>query len=41
MVLETAAQDDVVKHFVAVSTNVEKVTDFGIDVNNISNVGLG
>jgi hypothetical protein len=27
MVLETAAQDDV-KHFVAVSTNVEKVTDF-------------
>jgi hypothetical protein len=27
MVLETAAQDDVAKHFVAVSTNVEKITD--------------
>lgn len=31
----TASQEDVAKHFVAVSTNIQKVTDFGIDPNNI------
>ena len=33
--LEHASQNDVAKHFVAVSTNIEKVKDFGIDENNI------
>jgi glucose-6-phosphate isomerase len=33
--LKSAAQSDVSKHFVAVSTNIQKVTDFGIDPNNI------
>ncbi|MBC7606730.1 MAG: glucose-6-phosphate isomerase [Burkholderiales bacterium] len=33
--LQSAAQKDVAKHFVAVSTNVEKVTQFGIDSANI------
>ena len=33
--LKSATQFDVSKHFVAVSTNVEKVTNFGIDQNNI------
>ena len=33
--LQTATQEDVAKHFVAVSTNIQKVTDFGIDPNNI------
>ena len=33
--LQSAAQEDVAKHFVAVSTNVEKVTQFGIDSANI------
>lgn len=33
--LQTASQDDVAKHFVAVSTNIKKVTEFGIDKNNI------
>jgi len=33
--LETATQQDVAQHFVAVSTNTQKVTDFGIDANNI------
>lgn len=33
--LKSAAQEDVAKHFVAVSTNIKKVTDFGIDPNNI------
>lgn len=28
-------QEDVAKHFVAVSTNIQKVTEFGIDANNI------
>ncbi len=28
-------QEDVAKHFVAVSTNIQKVTEFGIDENNI------
>jgi len=33
--LKTASQADVAKHFVAVSTNIKKVTDFGIDEANI------
>lgn len=33
--LNSAKQEDVAKHFVAVSTNIEKVTEFGIDADNI------
>ncbi len=33
--LESAKQEDVAKHFVAVSTNIEKVTAFGINPANI------
>ncbi|RAJ12168.1 glucose-6-phosphate isomerase [Olleya aquimaris] len=33
--LNHAKQEDVAKHFVAVSTNIEKVKDFGIDEANI------
>ena len=33
--LKSATQDDVAKHFVAVSTNIQKVTDFGINPKNI------
>lgn len=33
--LQSASQDDVAKHFVAVSTNIKKVTEFGIDKSNI------
>jgi glucose-6-phosphate isomerase len=33
--LETAKQEDVARHFVAVSANIQKVTEFGIDQNNI------
>ncbi len=33
--LENAKQEDVAKHFIAVSTNIEKVKAFGIDQNNI------
>jgi len=33
--LKSAQQEDVAKHFVAVSTNIQKVTEFGIDANNI------
>lgn len=33
--LQTAKPEDVSKHFVAVSTNVYKVTNFGIDKDNI------
>jgi glucose-6-phosphate isomerase len=33
--LQSANQEDVAKHFVAVSTNIQKVTEFGIDANNI------
>jgi glucose-6-phosphate isomerase len=33
--LASAAQQDIAKHFVTVSTNTQKVTDFGIDINNI------
>jgi len=31
----TATQNDVAKHFVAVSTNIQKVTEFGINPDNI------
>lgn len=33
--LENAQQEDVAKHFVAVSTNIKKVTEFGISEQNI------
>ncbi|WP_438967207.1 glucose-6-phosphate isomerase, partial [Flavobacterium sp.] len=33
--LKSAKQEDVSKHFVAVSTNIEKVTNFGINPDNI------
>ncbi|RXJ52756.1 glucose-6-phosphate isomerase [Gelidibacter gilvus] len=33
--LKSASKDDVAKHFVAVSTNIENVKSFGIDENNI------
>ena len=33
--LKSATLEDVAKHFVAVSTNIEKVTAFGINPNNI------
>lgn len=33
--LQSASQDDVAKHFVAVSTNIQKVTEFGINPDNI------
>ena len=33
--LQSAKQEDVAKHFVAVSTNIQKVTDFGINPDNI------
>lgn len=33
--LKSAKQEDIAKHFVAVSTNIQKVTEFGIDSNNI------
>lgn len=33
--LTTASQEDVAKHFVAVSTNMQKVTEFGINPDNV------
>lgn len=33
--LKSASQEDVAKHFVAVSTNIHKVTEFGINPENI------
>lgn len=33
--LQSAKPEDVAKHFVAVSTNLQKVTEFGIDAENI------
>lgn len=33
--LQSAKEDDVAKHFVAVSTNLEKVSEFGIDSQNV------
>jgi glucose-6-phosphate isomerase len=39
--LTSNSQVDIAKHFVAVSTNIEKVTAFGIDLIMFFNVGLG
>jgi glucose-6-phosphate isomerase len=33
--LKSASQEDVAKHFVAVSTNIQRVTEFGINPNNV------
>jgi len=33
--LKSASQEDVAKHFVAVSTNIQKVTEFGISTENV------
>ncbi len=33
--LKSASQEDVAKHFVAVSTNLQKVTEFGINPDNV------
>ncbi|MBA4276279.1 glucose-6-phosphate isomerase [Flavobacterium sp.] len=33
--LKSASQEDVAKHFVAVSTNIQKVTEFGINPENV------
>jgi glucose-6-phosphate isomerase len=33
--LKSASQEDIAKHFVAVSTNIEKVTEFGINPDNV------
>ncbi len=33
--LQSVNQEDIAKHFVAVSTNVQKVTEFGIDPENV------
>ncbi len=33
--LQSASQNDVAKHFVAVSTNIQKVTEFGINPDNV------
>jgi len=33
--LKSASQEDVAKHFVAVSTNMQKVTEFGINPDNV------
>ncbi|HTO36033.1 MAG TPA: glucose-6-phosphate isomerase [Flavobacterium sp.] len=33
--LQSAVQEDIAKHFIAVSTNIQKVKEFGIDENNI------
>ncbi|VAV82982.1 Glucose-6-phosphate isomerase [hydrothermal vent metagenome] len=33
--LQSASENDISKHFVAVSTNIEKVKDFGIEKDNI------
>ena len=33
--LQSATQKDVANHFVAVSTNIQKVTDFGINTENV------
>lgn len=33
--LQSASKDDVAKHFVAVSTNIQKVTEFGINPDNV------
>lgn len=33
--LQSASQEDVAKHFVAVSTNIKNVTEFGINTDNV------
>ena len=33
--LKSASQEDIAKHFVAVSTNIQKVTEFGINPDNV------
>lgn len=33
--LQSATQEDIAKHFVAVSTNLQKVTEFGINPDNV------
>jgi len=33
--LQSATQEDVAKHFVAVSTNIQKVTEYGINPDNV------
>ncbi len=33
--LESATQEDIAKHFVAVSTNIQKVTEFGVNPDNV------
>jgi glucose-6-phosphate isomerase len=33
--LKSASQQDIAKHFVAVSTNIQKVTEFGINPDNV------
>ena len=33
--LNTASEKDIAKHFVAVSTNINAIKDFGIDTNNV------
>jgi glucose-6-phosphate isomerase len=34
-------QEDIAQHFVAVSTNMEKVTEFGINPDNVFQCGIG
>ena len=34
-ILQSASQEDIARHFVAVSTNVQKVTEFGINPENV------
>jgi hypothetical protein len=41
MVLTMPLKQDIAKHFVAVSTNIEKVTAFGIDLIMFSRCGTG
>jgi glucose-6-phosphate isomerase len=38
---EFGTMTDVAKHFVAVSTNIEKVTKFGINPDNVFQCGIG
>ncbi len=33
--LKSATQEDIAKHFAAVSTNIQKVTEFGINPDNV------
>jgi glucose-6-phosphate isomerase len=38
---EFGTQEDIAQHFVAVSTNMEKVTEFGINPDNVFQCGIG